>query len=172
MHNLPEEDFIFIYFFLYLYLVGLNKCVSMTCYILSDHISGKDRQRYNCYLTVFQFHFKTSQLQYCFFSFCGLSFCLISAACPPNNVTASLNCTANEALISWLGQPTLNSYTATIVDENLGLLSCSSTTTSCSIPNLTCGKLYTVTVCYHDGICPCLPSKAIYFDSGGNIFCL
>ncbi|XP_067369826.1 mucin-3B [Channa argus] len=88
-----------------------------------------------------------------------------TAACPPENVTASLDCTANEVLISWHGQPTLNSYTATIVDENQGLLSCSSTTTSCRVPNLTCGKLYALTVCYHDGICPCLPSKAIYFDS-------
>ncbi|KAK2835181.1 hypothetical protein Q5P01_015665 [Channa striata] len=90
-----------------------------------------------------------------------------TAACPPDNVVTSLDCAANEVLISWHGQPNLNSYTATIVDENQGLLSCSSTTTSCRVPNLTCGKLYTVTVCYHDGICPCLPSKAIYFYSGG-----
>ncbi|XP_055364580.1 uncharacterized protein LOC121202196 [Betta splendens] len=88
-----------------------------------------------------------------------------TAACPPSHVAASLNCDTNEAVISWLGSPTLNSYTATIVDENLGLLSCSSTTTSCSIPNLTCGRLYTATVCYHDGSCPCLPSTAVSFDS-------
>ncbi|XP_039984445.1 uncharacterized protein LOC120790698 [Xiphias gladius] len=88
-----------------------------------------------------------------------------TAACPPNHVTASLDCAANEALISWHGQPKLNSYTATIVDEEQGLLSCSSTTTSCRVPNLKCGKLYTVTVGHHDGICPSIPSEAIYLES-------
>ncbi|XP_067454263.1 serine-rich adhesin for platelets [Thunnus thynnus] len=88
-----------------------------------------------------------------------------TAACPPDHVSASLDCAANEAMISWRGQTNLNSYTATIVDENQGLLSCSSTTTSCRIPNLKCGQLYTVTVCHHDGICPSMPSEAIYMES-------
>lgn len=60
----------------------------------------------------------------------------------------------------------MNSYTATIVDEDQGLLSCSSTNTSCRVQNLKCGMLYTVTVCHHDGICPSMPSDPIYMDSG------
>lgn len=95
-----------------------------------------------------------------------LSLCLISAACPPDQVSASLDCAANDALISWRGQPQMNSYTATIVDEEQGLLSCSSTNTSCSIPNLKCGQLYTVTVRHHDGMCPSMPSEPIYMESG------
>uniref|UniRef100_A0A8P4G5R4 Fibronectin type-III domain-containing protein n=1 Tax=Dicentrarchus labrax TaxID=13489 RepID=A0A8P4G5R4_DICLA len=88
-----------------------------------------------------------------------------TAACPPDRVTASLDCAANEALISWRGQSRVNSYTATIVDENQGLLSCSSTNTSCRVPNLKCGKLYTVTVSYHDGMCPSTASESIYMKS-------
>nr|XP_020513608.1 fibronectin type III domain-containing protein 7-like [Labrus bergylta] len=88
-----------------------------------------------------------------------------TAACPPDQVTASLDCAANEALVSWNGQPRINSYTATIVDEQQRLLSCSSTNTSCRIPDLKCGQLYTVTVGYHDGICPSMPSEAIYMES-------
>ncbi|XP_034531079.1 uncharacterized protein LOC117806306 [Notolabrus celidotus] len=88
-----------------------------------------------------------------------------TAACPPDHVDASLDCAASEALISWRGQPEMNSYTATIEDENQGLLSCSSTNTSCRIPNMKCGQMYTVTVFYHDGICPSMPSKAIYMES-------
>ncbi|KAM3619311.1 uncharacterized protein V6R79_006036 [Siganus canaliculatus] len=88
-----------------------------------------------------------------------------TAACPPNQVQASLDCAANEALISWHGQPEMNSFTATMVDEQQGLLSCSSTNTSCKIPNLKCGQRYTVTVCHHDGICPSMPSEAIYMES-------
>lgn len=60
----------------------------------------------------------------------------------------------------------MNSYTATIVDDDQGLLSCSSTTTSCRVPNLKCGQLYTVTVCHHDGICPSMPSEPVYMESG------
>ncbi|CAB1419900.1 unnamed protein product [Pleuronectes platessa] len=88
-----------------------------------------------------------------------------TGACPLDNVTASLDCAANKALISWNSDPSLNSFTATIVDEDQGLLSCNTVTTSCWIPNLNCGKLYTVTVRYHDGICPSIPSNAIYLDS-------
>ncbi|XP_045905930.1 receptor-type tyrosine-protein phosphatase beta-like [Micropterus dolomieu] len=88
-----------------------------------------------------------------------------TAACPPDQVTASLDCTANEALISWRGQQSINSYTATIVNEDQVLLSCSSTNTSCRIPDLKCGQLYTVTVYYHDGVCPSMPSKAINMKS-------
>lgn len=91
-----------------------------------------------------------------------------SAACPPGNLTATLDCAANEALVSWDGQPQMNSYTATMVDKSQGLLSCSSTTTKCRIPNLKCGQLYTITVTQHDGICLGIPSKPIYMESGRN----
>lgn len=96
--------------------------------------------------------------------------CLLSlpppAACPPDQVSSALDCEANEALISWRGQPQMNSYTAIIVDENQGLLSCSTTNTSCAIPNLKCGQYYTVTVSHHDGMCPSMPSEPIYMESG------
>lgn len=98
-----------------------------------------------------------------------ISLCLISAACPPDNVTASLDCTANEAQIAWHDKSNVNSFTATAVDQDQGLLSCSSTTPSCRVPNLKCGTLYTVTVRHHDGICPSIPSEAIYLESGRNI---
>ncbi|RVE73628.1 hypothetical protein OJAV_G00033020 [Oryzias javanicus] len=88
-----------------------------------------------------------------------------TAYCPPVNLTSSLDCAANEALISWQGAPSLNSYTATMTDTADGLLSCSSTKQSCKVSNLKCGQLYTVTVRYHDGKCSGLTSKAIYMDS-------
>lgn len=91
-----------------------------------------------------------------------------SAACPPDQVSTTLDCEANQALISWRGQPQMNSYTAVIVDEAQGLLSCSSTNTNCTIPNLKCGQHYTVTVSHHDGMCPSIPSEPIYMESGRN----
>lgn len=98
-----------------------------------------------------------------------LALWFISAPCPPDEVIASLDCAANEALISWRGQLDVNSYTAIITDEDQGLLSCSSINTSCSVPNLKCSQLYTVTVSHHDGICPSMPSQPIYMESGSRI---
>lgn len=98
-----------------------------------------------------------------------LALWFISAPCPPDEIVASLDCAANEALISWRGQLDVNSYTAIITDEDQGLLSCSSINTSCSIPNLKCSQLYTVTVSHHDGICPSMPSQPVYMESGSRI---
>ncbi|XP_006797927.2 uncharacterized protein LOC102776891 [Neolamprologus brichardi] len=90
-------------------------------------------------------------------------FTIETAPCPPNNLTATLDCAANEALISWHGS--VNSYTATIIDSSQRLLSCSSTATNCKIPNLKCGERYTVTVSQHDGNCSSMPSTHIYMES-------
>ncbi|XP_039456734.1 fibronectin type III domain-containing protein 7-like [Oreochromis aureus] len=90
---------------------------------------------------------------------------ILTAPCPPNNLTATLDCAANEALISWHGTFSNSSYTATIIDSNQRLLSCSSTATNCKIPNLKCGELYTVTVNQHDGNCSSMPSKPLYMES-------
>uniref|UniRef100_A0A3Q2UY66 Uncharacterized LOC102300190 n=1 Tax=Haplochromis burtoni TaxID=8153 RepID=A0A3Q2UY66_HAPBU len=90
-------------------------------------------------------------------------FTIETVPCPPNNLTATLDCAANEALISWHGS--VSSYTATIIDSSQRLLSCSSTATNCKIPNLKCGELYTVTVSQHDGNCSSMPSTHIYMES-------
>lgn len=90
------------------------------------------------------------------------------ANCPPSNLTASLDCASNVALISWSATPTVSSFTATMMDESSGLLSCSSFTTSCKVPNLKCGQLYSVTATYFDGICSSMPSDPIYMQSGRN----
>ncbi|KAM7387685.1 hypothetical protein PAMP_023907 [Pampus punctatissimus] len=132
----------------------IHSCNSMD---LTCKIEGlKCSTNYTAYVIASNFMCNSSESE---------SITIETAACPPDHVSASLDCAANEAMISWHGQTRLNSYTATIVDENQGLLSCSSTTTSCKIPNLKCGQLYTVTVCHHDGICPSMPSEAVYMES-------
>lgn len=96
------------------------------------------------------------------------SFLINPANCPPSNLTASLDCASNVALISWNASPTMSSFTATMTDESSGLLSCSSFTTSCKVPNLKCGQLYSVTATYFDGSCSSMPSPPIYMQSGRN----
>ena len=79
---------------------------------------------------------------------------------------ATLNCTANSALIVWQGDHNMASYTTTMVDASGSLLSCSTTGNNCTVTSLKCGQLYAVTVAHHDGICPSMPSKPVFMESG------
>ncbi|KAL1249579.1 hypothetical protein QQF64_020584 [Cirrhinus molitorella] len=88
-----------------------------------------------------------------------------TAPCPPGSVEALLDCQENQALVSWLGTRSMISFTATMEDQLGGLLSCSTTANSCRIPNLKCGQVYDISVTYHDGICPSMPSHAIQMRS-------
>ncbi|XP_043081301.1 serine-rich adhesin for platelets [Puntigrus tetrazona] len=91
-----------------------------------------------------------------------------TAPCPPGSVEALLDCQENQALVSWLGTRSMISFTATMEDQLGGLLSCSTTANSCRIPNLKCGQVYDISVIYHDGICPSMPSHAIQMKSDGG----
>lgn len=93
------------------------------------------------------------------------------AICPPGNLTASLDCASNQALISWNANPSFYSTIATMMDESYGLLNCSSSTTSCKVPSMKCGQLYTVTAAYFDGNCSSVPSNPIYMQSGRYNLC-
>ncbi|KTF75017.1 hypothetical protein cypCar_00024381 [Cyprinus carpio] len=92
-----------------------------------------------------------------------------TAPCPPGSVEALLDCQENQALVSWLGPRSMISFTATMEDQVGGLLSCSTTANSCRIPNLKCGQVYDISVIYHDGICPSMPSHAIQMKSEKQI---
>ncbi|CAL8268058.1 unnamed protein product [Arctogadus glacialis] len=88
-----------------------------------------------------------------------------TASCPPDSVVATLDCGANQALVSWGPRPDTGSYTATLVDPEDGLLSCSTTQHRCNVTGLRCGQRYTVAVNHHDGVCPSMPSSPVHMDS-------
>ncbi|XP_016331309.1 uncharacterized protein LOC107680061 [Sinocyclocheilus anshuiensis] len=88
-----------------------------------------------------------------------------TAPCPPGSVEALLDCQENQALVSWMGTRSMISFTATMEDQVGGLLSCSTTANSCRIPDLKCGQVYDISVIYHDGICPSMPSHDIQMKS-------
>ncbi|XP_027882788.1 uncharacterized protein fndc7b [Xiphophorus couchianus] len=91
---------------------------------------------------------------------------LQTAACAPDNVATALDCASSAALISWRWSSPINSFTATVTDEVYELLSCSSNTTSCKVPNLRCGRLYKVSVFHNDATsCSSIPSQPIYMES-------
>ncbi|XP_017573413.2 uncharacterized protein LOC108439482 [Pygocentrus nattereri] len=88
-----------------------------------------------------------------------------TAPCPPSQVQAALDCGGNKALVSWLGPQVTAAYTAMMEDQSGGLLSCSTTASSCWVPSLKCNQTYDISVTYHDGICPSKPSPAIHMKS-------
>ncbi|CAL8396350.1 unnamed protein product [Boreogadus saida] len=88
-----------------------------------------------------------------------------TASCPPDSVVATLDCGANQALVSWASRPGTGSYTATLVDPEDRLLSCSTTQHRCTVTGLRCGQRYTVAVNQHDGVCPSMPSSPVHMAS-------
>ncbi|KAF7660957.1 hypothetical protein LDENG_00272160 [Lucifuga dentata] len=88
-----------------------------------------------------------------------------TAPCPPDNLKVIRDCAANEALLSWEGQPHMISYIGVMTDEDGGLLSCSTSETSCRIGDLRCDQLYSVTISHDDGICASVPSNPVYMES-------
>lgn len=100
---------------------------------------------------------------------CDRLLTLLAAPCPPGDVQALLDCQENQALVSWLGSRSMISFTATMEDQVGGLLSCSTTASSCRIPNLKCGQVYAVSVTHHDGVCPSMPSRPVLLRSGKEV---
>ncbi|XP_048832460.1 uncharacterized protein LOC125708743 isoform X2 [Brienomyrus brachyistius] len=88
-----------------------------------------------------------------------------TANCPPDQVQATLDCLENHALVSWQTWQSKASCTASMEDEVGGLLSCSTTGSSCNVSGLKCGQKYKVWVTQHSGTCPAAHSKSIDFDS-------
>ncbi|XP_073439020.1 fibronectin type III domain-containing protein 7-like [Dendrobates tinctorius] len=69
-----------------------------------------------------------------------------TAPCSPQNVTASVNCVTNVAIIGWEPSPGGDNYTALAIAPDGENYVCHSTTTSCDIAGLMCGQKYLVTV--------------------------
>ncbi|KAJ8011603.1 hypothetical protein DPEC_G00059970 [Dallia pectoralis] len=75
--------------------------------------------------------------------------------CPPNQIMAYRDCKTNEVLVMWQNNEVNGFYVASLQDQNGGQLSCNtSSASSCIVRQLHCGKTYTVTVTYSDGVCP------------------
>lgn len=76
------------------------------------------------------------------------------APCPPTNVSAVLNCTTLNALVSWRSSAAATFYTVQATSMNGHNSSCSEMGTSCILNDLVCGQDYSVVVgAMHEG-CP------------------
>ncbi|XP_067331701.1 fibronectin-like [Channa argus] len=74
-----------------------------------------------------------------------------STPCPPQNVSAQVNCLSNDLTISWNGNREADHF---LVSINGGFTKlCNTTNTSCSITNVTCGNTITAQVTSVRGDC-------------------
>ncbi|XP_054646058.1 uncharacterized protein LOC129188936 [Dunckerocampus dactyliophorus] len=90
---------------------------------------------------------------------------LQSGPCVPRDVDVALDCTSNEAVVTWNASKGALSYTV-IAQSTLGTQSiCESVEPTCTLTNLTCGQSYFVQVVAQDDLCTSLPSSPAQLKS-------
>lgn len=83
-----------------------------------------------------------------------LSLPLTPGPCDPVNVTSVLQCGSNMATVSWEAAAGAVAYTVFAQeDSSQHYTSCRSSTASCQLNQLQCGKVYNLTVMAEDATC-------------------
>ncbi|XP_010791369.1 fibronectin type III domain-containing protein 7-like [Notothenia coriiceps] len=84
-----------------------------------------------------------------------------SAPCPPQNVSAEVDCLSNDLMISWDAVREADHFlTSVTADNGVTIGGCNTTNTACSIRNMTCGKTFSVHVTSIRGACRSQQSQA------------
>ncbi|OCT82972.1 hypothetical protein XELAEV_18025507mg [Xenopus laevis] len=97
-----------------------------------------------------------------------------SAPCIPKNITSTINCQDNSALLSWSRAPGALNYSSLVTGPNGEHQTCQTDSTTCNISALTCGFTYNATVTAFNSQCkgensevvhivtaPCAPENVI-----------
>uniref|UniRef100_A0A3Q3WDV2 Fibronectin type-III domain-containing protein n=1 Tax=Mola mola TaxID=94237 RepID=A0A3Q3WDV2_MOLML len=77
--------------------------------------------------------------------------------CPPTNVTTVHTCAPDPVPVAWTPSDSAKFYTAVAVSGRGHSSECTTNQTSCSLPGLQCGEVYTVGVSGADDNSPCSP---------------
>ncbi|XP_034558806.1 fibronectin type III domain-containing protein 7-like [Notolabrus celidotus] len=100
------------------------------------------------------------------FSVTGMCFSLPSSdvtvktlPCPPTNISAVHTCAPDPVPVSWVASDSAKYYTAVAVNGRGHRSECTTNKTSCSLPGLQCGEVYSIGVSGADDNCtePCSP---------------
>ncbi|XP_074544742.1 uncharacterized protein LOC141804293 [Halichoeres trimaculatus] len=73
--------------------------------------------------------------------------------CPPTNVSAVHTCAPHPVPVSWVASASAKRYTVVAVSSKGHTSECTTNTTSCSLPGLMCGEVYTIRVLGADDNC-------------------
>lgn len=85
---------------------------------------------------------------------------------PVTLVTADYSCVSASAGVSWGAVFGAESYRAIAVDQNGRTVSCTSTSTTCQLSNLGCGRDYVVQVSAMANNCESRSSVMAFFQTG------
>ncbi|XP_041447435.1 tenascin-N-like [Xenopus laevis] len=98
----------------------------------------------------------------------------LTAPCIPKNITSTINCQDNSALLSWSRAPGALNYSSLVTGPNGEHQTCQTDSTTCNISALTCGFTYNATVTAFNSQCkgensevvhivtaPCAPENVI-----------
>lgn len=88
--------------------------------------------------------------------------------CPPTNVTAVHTCAPALVPVSWVASDSANHYTAVATSSRGHRSECSTSNTSCGLPALQCGELYTIGVSGADDNCTGQLSNTVSLATGNN----
>lgn len=90
-----------------------------------------------------------------------------SAPCPPSQLSVSVNCSTNSAVLHWNSSPNAVSYTGKAVCRDGHNVTCDAGAgLSCRLDSLQCGKEYSFTVSSSDGHCQSPDSEPVIRTTG------
>lgn len=91
-----------------------------------------------------------------------------AVACPPTNVSAVHTCAPDPVPVSWVASDSAKYYTAVAVSSGGHMSECRTNETSCSLPGLQCGEVYTIGVSGADDKCAGQLSSTVSLDTGNT----
>uniref|UniRef100_A0A8C5GA05 Fibronectin type-III domain-containing protein n=1 Tax=Gouania willdenowi TaxID=441366 RepID=A0A8C5GA05_GOUWI len=91
---------------------------------------------------------------------------LKSVPCVPSNVDVAINCSTNQAVVSWSASDGALSYKLTAKSAQGDVSACETSDLGCTLTSLTCGRSYSVQVVAVHDFCSSLPSQPVNFNSG------
>uniref|UniRef100_A0A8C4ISQ4 Fibronectin type-III domain-containing protein n=1 Tax=Dicentrarchus labrax TaxID=13489 RepID=A0A8C4ISQ4_DICLA len=86
--------------------------------------------------------------------------------CPPTNVTVTHTCAPGSVPVSWVASDSAIYYTAVAVSGGGHRSECTTNTTTCSLPGLQCGEVYTIGVSGGDDNCTGQLSDTVSLNRG------
>uniref|UniRef100_A0A672QZ12 Fibronectin type III domain containing 7, related sequence 4 n=1 Tax=Sinocyclocheilus grahami TaxID=75366 RepID=A0A672QZ12_SINGR len=88
-----------------------------------------------------------------------------SAPCIPQGVTGTVDCVTNSAWVSWNVDNGAESYTVQAVRDDGHNSTCSSSNSTCNVPDLGCGRSYTFHVTASNAACVSPPSNSFQLET-------
>lgn len=89
--------------------------------------------------------------------------------CPPTNVSAVHTCAPHPVPVSWVASDSAKYYTAVAVSAGGHRSECMTNTTSCGLPGLRCGEVYSIGVSGADDNCTGQLSDTVSLNTGNTI---